>query len=181
MSRIALRQEKDLASDPIATAVRHRRGGCLLKMDLLMLHSPTFTSGWNDFSRMLTSELSLPVKLSQFVMCVIGIANGVNYQVASHAPRFLAAGGCQAQLDALNDMPSAFEDENLFGQQERAAGRLAFEMTRAVQVSDTTFEDALNSIGNTESMIDLVGLIAGYNMVSRFVAAFDIQAEDGKL
>ncbi|WP_221231100.1 carboxymuconolactone decarboxylase family protein [Sphingobium subterraneum] len=181
MARIALCRENDLGAIAVADAVRERRGGSFLKMDLLMLHSPTFTKGWNDFSRMLIADLSLPTRLSQFVMCVIGIANEVDYQVISHAPRFLAAGGRQAQLDALKDMPATFADEALFDQQERAAARLAFEMTRNVQVQDDTFQAAVDAFESSENIVDLVGLIAAYNMVSRFVAAFDIQAEHGRL
>ena len=181
MTRIALRPETELAVDAVAKAVRERRGGSFLKMDLLMLHSPTFTQGWNDFSRMLTGELSLPDRLSQFVMCVIGVANGVDYQVASHAPRFLAAGGRQAQLDALRNMPHSFADETLFDAQERAAARLALEMTRDVQISDATFAEAADGFDTLENLVDLVGLIAAYNMVSRFVAAFGIETDNGKL
>ncbi|WP_327751879.1 carboxymuconolactone decarboxylase family protein [Sphingobium sp. SJ10-10] len=149
-------------------------------MDLLMLKSPVFTDGWNDFSRML-GNLSLPLQLRQFVMCVIGVANGAEYQVASHGPQFLAAGGRQEQLDALTDMPACFANENLFDEQERTASLLALEMTENVQVSDATFDAAVRAFDNEEKIVDLVGLIAAYNMISRFVVAFDIRPENGKL
>ncbi|KRB79441.1 hypothetical protein ASE00_20260 [Sphingomonas sp. Root710] len=181
MSRIALRTENELALDPLASAVRQRRGGHLLRMDRLMLHSPIFTRGWNDFSRMLTGGLSLPDRLSQFVMCVVGAANGVDYQLLSHAPRFLAAGGSRAQLDALADMPAVLEDQRLFDRQERAAARLALEMTHDIHVSDGVFAAAHDAFPSAETLVDLVGLIAAYNMVSRFVAAFGISAENGRL
>lgn len=181
MARIETRDERDLASDPVAAAVRERRGGSFLRMDLVMLHSPTFTRGWNDFSRMLAGDLSLPDRLSQFVMCVIGVANGVEYQVLSHAPRFLAAGGRQAQLDALRNLPGSLAQEGLFDERERAAARLALAMTRDVHVPDETFAAARAAFGDPATLVDLVGLIAAYNMVSRFVAAFDVRAEDGRL
>ena len=47
-------------------------------------------------------------------------------------------------------------------------------MTREIKVRDTTFASALSALGSDQVMVELVGVIAGYNLVSRFLVALEI-------
>jgi alkylhydroperoxidase family enzyme len=47
-------------------------------------------------------------------------------------------------------------------------------MTRSVKVSDATFAEARARLGGERQMIELVGVIATYNMVSRFLVALEV-------
>ena len=181
MPRLPYRPDGDLGPDRVVSAIRDRRRGDLLKMDRLMLHSPVFANGWNDFLRVVIEKLSLPERESQFVMCIIGQLNGADYEIFSHAPQFVAAGGSQAQLDALADCDRACDDEQLFSARERAVMRLTIEMTRNVTVRPATFAAARAILRDDGEMVELVGLVSTYNMVSRFVVALDIHPDDGRL
>ena len=86
-----------------------------------MLHSPTYASAWNSFLKTVTQDLGVPPKMPELIMCVVGELNNAPYETFSHSPRFLAAGGTQAHLNALSDLPRAIEDTKLFDTQERAA------------------------------------------------------------
>jgi alkylhydroperoxidase family enzyme len=119
--------------------------------------------------------------MPELIMCVVGELNNAPYETFSHSPRFLAAGGTQAHLNALSDLPRAIEDTKLFDTQERAALRLTTEMTNNVRASAATFEEARLAMTDLTELVDLVGLIATYNVVSRSVVAFDIQVSDGQL
>jgi len=51
-------------------------------------------------------------------------------------------------------------------------------MTRGVRVSDATFRDARAELGSDQRMVELVAVIASYNMVSRFLVALGVDIED---
>ena len=85
----------------------------------------------------------------------------------------MAAGGQQSQLDALGDVEAAARDARTFDETERAALALTIEMTRSVKVSDATFERARKALGDTQ-LTELVGTIACYNMVSRYLVALGV-------
>ena len=161
----------------IVEAVRKRRGGKLSNLDRLLLHSPELASGWNTFLGAVRNRLSLSPRLREIAMCSVAVLNGAEYEFFHHAPEFVKAGGSQAQVDALRDVEAAAKNTKLFDDAERAALSLSLEMTRAVKVKDDTFAKAANALGSTASVIELIAVIAVYNMVSRFLVALDVQPE----
>ena len=161
----------------IVAAVRARRGGQLSQLDRLLLHSPQLAAGWNTFLGAVRTRLSLSPRLRELAMCSVAVLNGAEYEFFHHAPEFLKAGGTQAQVDAMRDVAAAARNVNLFDETERAALSLSLEMTRSVAVKDDTFARAVKALGNTQSVIELVAVIATYNMVSRFLVALDLQPE----
>ncbi len=176
MSRVAyvpsdLQQPQDLV-----TAIRARRGGDLLNLDRMLLHSPPFAAGWNAFLKAVRSDLMLDVRLRELAMCAVASLNGADYEFRHHAPVFVKAGGTPAQVEALRDPLHAADDETLFDATSRAALRLTIEMTRAVQVSDSTFA-AVRSHLDERCTVELVGVIATYNMVSRFLVALGVEPD----
>jgi alkylhydroperoxidase family enzyme len=55
--------------------------------------------------------------------------------------------------------------------------RLTFEMTRDVQVREATFERAKEALGgSSQGITEIIGVIATYNMVSRFLVAMELHA-----
>jgi alkylhydroperoxidase family enzyme len=54
---------------------------------------------------------------------------------------------------------------------------MSLEMTRSVEVSDATFVQAVKALGSSQSVIELVAVIACYNMVSRFLVALQVRPE----
>ncbi|MFZ9525894.1 MAG: carboxymuconolactone decarboxylase family protein, partial [Burkholderiaceae bacterium] len=76
----------------VVDAIRKRRGGELLHLDRMLLHSPAFARGWNVFLGAVRTELSLSPKLRELSMCTVAVLNGAEYEFVQHAPLFIKAG-----------------------------------------------------------------------------------------
>ena len=140
----------------------------------MLLHSPALAAGWNAYLRAVRSELSLDPLLRELAMCAVASLNGAEYEFIHHAPEFVAAGGTQAQVDALRRPESAGLD--LFDARSAVALQLTIEMTRQVHVADETITAVRSALGETAT-VELVAVIAAYNMVSRFLVALGVEPE----
>jgi alkylhydroperoxidase family enzyme len=161
----------------LVDAIRSRRaGGKLLNLDRMLLHSPNFAKGWNGMFAAIRGQLSLPGKLREIVIMEIGVLNQADYEWAQHEKEFLAAGGTKEQLAALKNVPAAMKNDKLFTEAERATLAVADEMTRGIKVSDATMK-RIRKVLPDDQVVELIGTIAGYNMVSRFVVATGVELE----
>lgn len=167
------------ATEPreIVEAIRRRRGGRLLNLDRQLLHSPAVAAGWNHLLGAVRTELALSPKLRELAMCAVAVINDADYEYVHHAPLLVAAGGTQAQADALRDVDRAAADPALFDATERAVLALTIEMTRRVKVDDATFVEARARLPDDRQMFELITTIAAYNMVSRILVAVGIEPE----
>lgn len=161
----------------LVSSIRARRGGTLLNLDRMLLHSPPFAKGWNEFLREVRTSLTLAPKLRELAICGVAVLNKAEYEFLHHVPEFMKAGGTAAQVEALRNFEAAANEASLFDNTERAVIRFVLEMTRAVQVSDGTFAAAKNALPDDQSLVELVGVIAAYNMVSRFLVALEVEPE----
>jgi alkylhydroperoxidase family enzyme len=160
----------------IVDAIRKRRGGTLLNLDRMLLRSPALAAGWNTYLGAVRNALTLDAKLREIGMCVVAVLNGAEYEFIQHAPVFIKAGGTQPQIDAMRDPQAAMRNTQLFDDAERAAIALTVEMTRNVQVSDATFAQVRACLSEQQT-VELVAVIAAYNMVSRFLVALGVEPE----
>jgi len=165
----------DKAGPPdLIEAIRSRRpGGKLLNLDRILLHSPNFTKGWNTMFAAIRGQLALPGKLRELPIMAIAVLNKADYEWVQHEPEFLKAGGTREQLAALKDLKA---DPKLFDATELAALQLTIEMTRDVQAKKATI-DKVRSLLPDQQVVELIGTIAGYNMVSRFLLATGVEVE----
>ena len=163
----------DQAGPPeLVEAIRARRpGGKLLNLDRMLLHSPNFAKGWNSMFAAIRGNLALPGKLRELPILAIAVLNKAGYEWLQHEPEFLKAGGTQDELKALRAL-----DPKPFNAAERAALQLTIEMTRDVQPKQATV-DAVRKLLPDDQVVELIGTIAGYNMVSRFLLATGVEAE----
>jgi alkylhydroperoxidase family enzyme len=173
MPRIPYRNEQDPEIGELVGAIKARRKGRLLNLDRMLLHSPPFAQGWNALLGTVRRDLEISPRMRELAICAVARLNKADYEWLQHAPEFLAAGGPQAQLDALDDVDAATRNSKLFDEGERAALQLALEMTRYLQVGNATFERARKLLGERQ-LVELVGTIATYNMVSRFLVALGV-------
>jgi alkylhydroperoxidase family enzyme len=165
----------DKAGPPdLVDAIKSRRpGGKLLNLDRMLLNSPNFAKGWNSMFGAIRNQLSLPGNLRELAIMSIGVLNKADYEWVQHEPEFLKAGGTRQQLDALKQMKS---DDKLWNEQERATLRLTYEMTKDVRPKQETIDKVRSLLGDQQT-VELIGTIAGYNMVSRFALATGLEAE----
>ncbi len=170
----------DLHEPPeLVAAIRARRGGRLLHLDRILLHSPAFARGWNALLGAVRSDLDLSPRLRELAICAVAVLNGADYEFAHHAPEFLEAGGTQAQLEGVRRMAQEDPAPPLFDAAEVAVLRLTAEMTRRIEVSDATFADVRAALADEQQVVELIGTVAAYNMVSRFLVALNIAPEEG--
>ncbi|HYF60617.1 MAG TPA: carboxymuconolactone decarboxylase family protein [Burkholderiaceae bacterium] len=161
----------------VVDAVRARRGGRLLNLDRMLLHSPPVAKGWNALLGAVRTDLALSPKLRELAMCAVAALNRADYEWGHHAPLYVAAGGTDAQLEAMRDPVAAARDASLFDAAERAALALTVEMTRDVRVADATMDAVRAALGDDRRVFELVTTIAAYNMVSRVLVALGVEPE----
>jgi alkylhydroperoxidase family enzyme len=176
MPRIPYKTDAEAGPPELVASIRKRRGGRLGALDRILLYSPPFATGWGELLGRVRSELEVPMALRELAMCAVAVLNGAEYEMHHHGPIFLSCGGTSAQLGALRALPAV--DEALFDATQRAVLRLAVEMTRQVKVSDASFDAARRALGGDRHLMELIGVIAAYNMVSRILVAVGVEADD---
>lgn len=159
----------------LVSAIEQRRGGRLLNLDRMLLWSEPLARAWNVFLRTLRQELSLAPKLRELAICVVARTTGAEYEFHHHAPEFEKAGGSPAQVAALDD-PDAATASPLFDDLEKSVIRYALTSTRDVRISDALFDALAARLSPTE-LVELVAVVAGYNMVARFLVALQVPPE----
>jgi alkylhydroperoxidase family enzyme len=171
-------QPLDLAEPAdLVAAIRERRGGQFINLDRMLLHSVPIAKGWNHFLGEIRNNLSLDPKLRELAMCGVAVLNGAEYEFFHHAPPFMKAGGTDKQVQGLRLIGQAHFPRELFTPVENDAADLTFQMTRNIQVDPELMKRLQTELGNTAT-VELVSVIAAYNMVSRFLIALDVQPED---
>jgi alkylhydroperoxidase family enzyme len=158
----------------VKTIESRRPGGKLLNLDRVLLHSPNFAKGWNTMFAAIRNQLSLPGNLREIAIMAIAVLNKADYEWIQHEPEFLKAGGSKEQLAAIKQLKA---DPKLFKPAELAAFQLTVEMTRDVQPKQATI-DQVRKLLSDDQTVELIGTIAGYNMVSRFLLATGVEAEE---
>lgn len=182
-SRIPQRDDAALGPAELVDAIRQRRGGQLLNLDRMLLISPAYATGWNQFLGAVRNRLSLNAAWRELAICTVAILTRAPYEYAQHAPEYLSAGGSQAKLDALNTWahaePALRPEQSAadFNEAEASVIALAREMTLQVQVSDGCFRRLQAALPDTQQQVELVGVIAAYNMVARFLEALQVAHE----
>lgn len=179
MSRVPYVADRpDQGESELVARIRARRGGKLLNLDRMLLNSPPFARGWNTHLGAVRGELAVSLRLRELAICAVAVLNGADYELAHHAPELLRSGGNARQVEALKSLESGPERADVFDSTELAVLRLTREMTRNVKVSDATFAAMQSQLGDARQVVELVGVIATYNMVSRFLVALEVDAEE---
>ena len=166
----------DKAGPPdLVQAIKSRRPhGELWNLDRMLLHSPNFAKGWNTMFGAIRNQLALPGNLRELAILAIAVMNKADYEWQAHEPEFVKAGGTPAKLAAVRKL-----DPAPFSEVERAALQLTIEMTRDVKPKQATL-DAVRKLLPDDQVVELIGTIAGYNMVSRFLLATGVDLEATK-
>lgn len=172
MPRIPYITDEQAGPPELVESIRKRRGGRLAELDRLLLYSTPFATGWGLMMGRVRTELALSPKLREIAMLGVAVLNGAEYEFHHHSQPFLDAGGTREQLAALRRLPAI--DATLFDATERAALQLTTEMTRTVKVDDASFAAARAALPNDTHLVELIAVIASYNMVSRFLVALDL-------
>lgn len=178
--------------------IRARRHGSLLNLDRVLLHSPPFAQGWNSLCGQLRgSGISISPRLKELAICVVAVLNEAEYEFYQHLPPWREAGGTEEQSLAVRMLADGGHEHftriweevgaggnmvcwDCFDPLERDIIQLTIEMTKHVKTSPDLMRrlqgEGSSSLGGTTALVEMTGVIAGYNMVSRFLVAMDISA-----
>ena len=159
-------------------AILARRGGELIALDRALLWSEPLARGWNVYMKNVRTGLSASRKLREIGICTVALLTGAHYEYVHHAPDFIAAGGTQAELDALQrvlqgDARQIVSDAAL-GEMERLVIQYAAQMTQDIKVEEA-LSAALRARLTTTELVEITAAIASYNMVARFLAALGVE------
>ena len=163
----------------LVQAILERRGGTLLNLDRALLWSEPLARGWNTYLKAVRTGLGASRQLRELGICTVALLTGAHYEYHHHAPDYLAAGGTQAALDALQAFVHAGargEPQGLAGD-EALVARYAAQMTREVKVEDALFA-AMQQRFDTTELVEITAAIASYNMVARFLLALGVTPEE---
>jgi alkylhydroperoxidase family enzyme len=156
-------------------AIRARRGGRFINLDLALLWSEPLARGWNALLGAVRREFAVSPRLKELAICVVARLTGAEYEFIHHWPEYLKAGGNEALRAKLDD-PIAAANDASFSDDERLAMRYAIAMTRDVAVPPALFQELRKRFGESE-LVELTAAIAAYNMVARFLVALEVEKE----
>ncbi len=159
--------------DPeLLDAIRARRGGNFIDLDLALLWSEPLARGWNAYVGAVRRELSISPRLREIAICIVARITGAEYEFTHHWPEYVRAGGDDGLRARMDDPDKAARDD-AFSADERLAMRYAAAITRTVTVPDALFGEIRERFSPTE-IVELTAAIATYNMVARFLMALEV-------
>jgi alkylhydroperoxidase family enzyme len=164
----------------LVDAILKRRNGKLINLDRALLWSEPLARGWNVYLTNVRTGLGASRKLRELGICTVALLTGAEYEYHHHAPDYLAAGGTQADLEALASFaknPRGTLPSGALGTDEALIVQYATQMTLDVKVQDDLFAQLKKRFGTTE-LVELTSAIATYNMVARFLVALGVTPEE---
>lgn len=177
-------QSQAARPEALVNAILERRGGELLNLDKALLWSEPLAAGWNVYLKNVRTGLSTSRKLRELGICTVALLTGAHYEYHHHKPDFLAAGGSEQELAALNELVKPLQANPAFAVEHPHLQELeciviqyAAQMTLSVTVEDQLFA-RLKSHLNTQEIVELTSAIATYNMVARFLVALGVTPEE---
>jgi alkylhydroperoxidase family enzyme len=177
MSRLGAVPPNCVEPPTLTAAIRARRGGHLLNLDRTLLLSAPLAGAWNDYLAVIRGSLSVEPKLREIAICGVAILNGAEYEFLQHEPEFRRAGGTAVAAQRLREFSTAATYPEIFNAVERAVIALTIQMTNNIDVDDETWQELKTALPNPQAQVEIVAIIATYNMVSRFLIACQIEPE----
>lgn len=174
MARIPLIDPKDRPDlSELVAKITGARGGRLINLYRVLLHSAPVTDTWLNFFSTLRRKTQLDGQTQELAIMRVGIVNKADYIVRQHVQNYaLNEGLTMEQIDALSEWQSS----KLFSDRHRALLAYVDAMTRDLEVPDDVFA-ALRSHYSDRQTVELSVVVGAYNMHSRVLKALRIDPE----
>jgi len=174
MARVPLLEENDRPelSDAVAK-IKGARGGRLINIYRLMLHSPALANAWFDLNQAVRYGTEIDGQSREIAVIRVAILNNVEYVQRAHGPAYaLKEGLTPEQVSAIAD----WRPSKLFSDQQRALLAYTDAMTRQIDVPDAVFSEVRKYFTERQT-VELSMLIGAYNMLTRFLRALKVDPE----
>lgn len=153
--------------------IKGARGGRLINIYRLMLHSPALANAWFDLNQAVRYGTEIDGQSREIAVIRVAILNNVEYVQQAHGPAYaLKEGLIPAQVAAIAD----WQPSKLFTLQQRALLAYTDAMTRAIDVPDAIFAEVRRYFSERQT-VELTMLIGAYNMLTRFLKALKVDPE----
>ncbi|MGB5081174.1 MAG: carboxymuconolactone decarboxylase family protein [Burkholderiales bacterium] len=173
MARVRLIEEgQDPALAGVIGTIKAERGGRLVNLYRALLNSPAVAEGWLKLFTALRQKAKLAGRYRELAILRIALVNGADYEYRAHVPFALGEGVSQAQIDAL----PGWQLSTSFDERERAVLAYTDSMTRDIRVPELVFAEVRRHFDDRE-LVELTATVGGYNLVSRFLVAMQIDQE----
>ena len=174
MARVPLLEENDHPelAESIAK-IKGARGGRLINIYRLMLHSPALADAWFDLNQAVRYGTDIDGQSREIAVIRVAILNNVEYVQRAHGPAYaLREGLSTGQVAAIAD----WQPSNLFSARQRALLAYTDAMTREIDVPDPVFAEVRRHFSERQT-VELTMLIGAYNMLTRFLQALSVDPE----
>ena len=137
----------------------------------VLLNSPAMAHGWEQMLSAVRNRNSLDAGLRELVILRVAVLNDAPYEFDAHVPHAQRAGQSAEAIEAIRSETLSLDAP--WTAAERVALRLTDAMTRSIVVSDALFAQVRTHF-DARAQVGQVATIGAYNMVSRFLSAFEI-------
>jgi AhpD family alkylhydroperoxidase len=161
----------------VTERIRARRGGTLVALDGMLLHSPEMADGWNSMLGAVRGQSTLAPDIRELVILRVAARNGADYEWVAHEPLARQAGLGDEQIDAIRAGGGLEEGGGTFSAAQRAALAYADAITMHVTVPEEIFLAVRGHFSERETL-ELTVTVAAYNMVSRVLVALEVRPGD---
>ncbi len=170
LPREAMTGEQRRIYDEIVAGPRGRVSGPLK----VWLNSPGLADAAQKLGGYLRFGSHLPPLLSELAIIVTGAHYKAEFEWHAHVRFAHEAGIPEAVTEAIRNG----ETPELPDADQRIVHRAAVELTRDHKLGDATFNAAVEVLG-LPALVDLIGIVGYYGLVSLTLNAFEIPAPDG--
>jgi alkylhydroperoxidase family enzyme len=171
LTRVPLIEERahpELAQ--LVATIKAERGGKLLHLYQALLNSPPVAEGWLKLFTAIRQKTKLGGRYRELAILRVALLNGADYEYRAHLPFARQEGMSQEQIDAI----PGWELSERFDERERTVLAYTDAMTRGIRVPDAIFSRVRMHFDDRET-VELTATIAGYNLVSRFLVAMQLE------
>ena len=174
MARVSLVEEKEHPElSELIAKIKGARGGRLINIYRLMLHSPALASAWFDLNQAVRYGTEIDGQCRELAVIRVAILNNVEYVIRAHGPAYaLKEGLTPEQVAALSD----WQPSDLFDEKQRALLAYTDAVTRDIDVPDAVFAEVRQHFSERQ-VVELTMLIGAYDMLTRFLKALKVDPE----
>ena len=170
LPRKAMTNEQQRIHDEILLGPRGRVEGPLK----IWLNSPGLAELAQKLGAYIRFGSHLPPRLSELAIIVTGAHYKAEYEWFAHVRFAHEAGIPEAVTEAIRKG----ETPELPDADQRIVHAVAVELTRDHKLGDATFNEAVEVLG-LPALVDLIGVVGYYGMVSLTLNTFEIPTPDG--